>query len=1299
MTGTIHFEIDDINQLALGQGPGAGVTGFTWDALGFSIDKLWNITDSTLGLDIPRVDAGFSVSLHAMAKFVVEMNFDAGIANVSYDLNAPTLVGNMANKLVDGQSYAFFRYTDPKFDTGSITFNDADIATIPGNLASNYLTMGLVTGFHAEVGNPYIKIDIPLTDSDISLEGSDFGLNFPFVLVDSPDTYHPIFDSRDYTGTDGNTPLVEADTSQPLQVTLYMPRLVGQSGGAEDSFLPRKIEQGAVLPTVSVEGDAFLPDSLPGVENGAFLNLKLDIDQLITQSLGLPSLNGTLDMGPLDLAYNIFNADVNIGLRTSQKLSFVVDGVEVAVDAYIQNYTGSVPTGGPEFYGHAEGMLGDVFTFEAPTGQGLLTYNTTYTLRGHFVSEAGIRVVGSLDISALAFSVNYTGTGPDFSAGFGPLIDFKVPDPALASERINLYNETLPGLFGTATDSYSVWFENAVLTGTDVGETLSLGDTQDDPSLPPPLDEFGDPLPIPSPVHALGGNDTVTGNAFRNILHGDGGDDLLWGVGGNDTLWGGAGADEIYGQEGEDLAYGGTGNDKLFGGDSNDALLGLDGDDLVSGQGGNDTISSGLGSDALYGGAGNDKVYIDNLDGTDFADGGDNIDRLIVDARRQVAGMDAYGIISHNLLAPETDDLLANFTLSDGTIGRNFEMITWLGGYGDDKLYGGQRSDVLSGFGGSDEITWSMGADEMYGGTGEDLIHYRTGTGPDKIDGGDGRDTIDIEARGTQAITIDLANTEDGETFTLPDGTVIGGFERIVFNGGGSLFAAPLAATAIIKGGLWDDRMTGGSAADRFEGRGGHNLMDGRGGADILVSSSAGDDVIGGDGIDKVVIVRDGNIFGLTFDFKNAATDITLGDGTRLRSLELLEFSGGKGRDAVTGGDGMDYLFGNQGNDLLNGGKGNDYIDAGDNDDRIEVIGGEGKDIIHGGAGNDRLFADFRNATLSFNLDLSAGKNSGVLASGTTFDGIELLEIRTGSGADTIIGSDFDPGPMLFVRQTDDPLNPVIWSVDVTGDFIRTGAGNDTVDGGKGSDLIDTGAGSDVVYLSAGKDVINAGSDVTTGGRQTERDVLIVDMSRFSGIDQLLLRTFALAEPNSAMTQEQLDNFQQKVGSGSTIVGFEVLDYRGFTGNEIVDGGSFNDILSGGAGADILNGRGGNDTLTDGTGNDTLRGNDGNDAITISAGSDRVEAGIGNDSITQVAGLAARLGERDKIFGGDGNDTIRWNAVADIDGGSGAADLLVVDRSTSTTGFIGDFRQMGGSPRTSPAPRWQTARSSSAWKN
>ena len=118
------------------------------------------------------------------------------------------------------------------------------------------------------------------------------------------------------------------------------------------------------------------------------------------------------------------------------------------------------------------------------------------------------------------------------------------------------------------------------------------------------------------------GDDVLGGTAGTDIILGGNGDDIIDGGEGNDLLLGGNGSDTMDGGSGNDLLSGGNGSDTLDGGEGNDFLDGGNGDD---------TLDGGEGSDIVLGGNGNDTfnyTVSENVDSSDFYDGGKNLDTL-----------------------------------------------------------------------------------------------------------------------------------------------------------------------------------------------------------------------------------------------------------------------------------------------------------------------------------------------------------------------------------------------------------------------------------------------------------------------------------------------------------------------------------------------------------------------------------------------------------------------------------------------------------------------------------------------
>lgn len=79
-----------------------------------------------------------------------------------------------------------------------------------------------------------------------------------------------------------------------------------------------------------------------------------------------------------------------------------------------------------------------------------------------------------------------------------------------------------------------------------------------------------------------GGNDSVLGNRYANVLSGLNGKDKLNGGGGTDKLFGGAGNDTLSGESGNDSLDGGAGQDRLTGCAGTDTLFGDAGADIFT---------------------------------------------------------------------------------------------------------------------------------------------------------------------------------------------------------------------------------------------------------------------------------------------------------------------------------------------------------------------------------------------------------------------------------------------------------------------------------------------------------------------------------------------------------------------------------------------------------------------------------------------------------------------------------------------------------------------------------------------
>ncbi|WP_374383474.1 hypothetical protein [Dongia sp.] len=459
----------------------------------------------------------------------------------------------------------------------------------------------------------------------------------------------------------------------------------------------------------------------------------------------------------------------------------------------------------------------------------------------------------------------------------------------------------------------------------------------------------------------LGGD--AAGDTLRNIedLQGSDFNDRLVGNDQRNNIAGGKGADFIDGGMGRDFVdYRGSTavnvdlaratqigghaqGDQLIsienirGTSFNDILTGTTGGNELLGDEGNDVIDGGGGNDILKGMNGDDTVTTGSQG---FADGGTGVDTLVVhfDERDPFDGVEVY-VNSNNYLSTRymSDyDPPAGYNLS----AVNFEHV---------ELTGTQWSDSLMG---------TNGADILMGGAGDDYIQGAMG---DNLDGGDGRDSVELHYDPTNNMTVNvdfqagfatgmagLANFEDMTVFTgWGNDTIIGGtgFNYVNTQAGGDfvqLFGHHNYAD--LSPGDFDefDTYIGSDGIDQvWVGKRGD--VDGGGGAeDVLGLRFYGPDSVTFDAV--VGISSTGLTFRNFEQFNLYREDSVAGDNVRL-GLSHDFFSGSGGDDFVDGRDGNDILRGGAGQDSLSGGSGSD-----------QLYGDLGHDDLTGGTGDDRFY-------------------------------------------------------------------------------------------------------------------------------------------------------------------------------------------------------------------------------------------------------------------------------------------------------------------------------------------------------
>ena len=512
-----------------------------------------------------------------------------------------------------------------------------------------------------------------------------------------------------------------------------------------------------------------------------------------------------------------------------------------------------------------------------------------------------------------------------------------------------------------------------------------------------------------------GGNDNLDGSGQTQ------GFGLLRGEGGNDTIRGSAFGDVIYG-DGFDFVVGigvGNGNDTIYGNAGDDTIDAAAGTNIVDGGAGNDTITAGNGSDTLIGGAGNDTIV--GGDGNDTITGGDGDDYMD-------AGLGTDTASYSTALAAVTVNL--SLVGAQNTVGAGVDTLLNV-----ENLIGSNFNDTLIGNSGNNVLTGGGGNDSLNGGVGTDTASYSNATAGI---------TVNLSlttAQNTGGAGIDTLSNLENLTGSNFNDTLIGNVGNNVLNGAGGIDTVSyINATAgvTVNLSLTTAQNTGGAGTDTLlnvENLTGSNFNDtltGNSGNNILNGGIGNDSLNGGAGVDTASYSSASA--GVSVNLSVAVAQNTVGAGTDTL-LNMENLTGSNFNDTLTGNSGNNVLIGGGGNDTLNAGAGTDtasYSNAtagvtvslslttaqntvgagidtllnlenltGSNFNDI-LIGNAGNNVLNGGSGLDTV--SYANSTLavSVNLGLMAAQNT--VGAGT--DTLLNFENLTGSNFnDTLTGN------------------------------------------------------------------------------------------------------------------------------------------------------------------------------------------------------------------------------------------------------------------------------------------------------
>lgn len=567
-----------------------------------------------------------------------------------------------------------------------------------------------------------------------------------------------------------------------------------------------------------------------------------------------------------------------------------------------------------------------------------------------------------------------------------------------------------------------------------------------------------------------------------------------------------------------------------------------------------------------------------------------------------------------------------------------------------------------------------------------------------------------------------------------------------VFGLAGNDLLGAHAAGSSLYGGDGDDTLNGGPGDDYLQGDDdnnydGHNLIYGGGGDDSILILSGRDEVHAGSGDDEVTagavgegqIVRgDAGVDTLVMTGMNTFSSVVIDFGSSFTAVannldrstyldfERLVFIGGEFRYEVYGADLDDsFIVNNQNAATFKSG----ILDGRDGDDDFtinQMSAGAKPQFVLGGNGNDSL----RWGQSGEIGDLQVRASGKMIADGRTFlafTSIESLQVSANQVTGTLnysglAGSDILSATaghaIVSTGQGDD-------SVSITSGRanINVGAGNDSVDvdsdpaglvqvsGGSGADSLQASGkaslfgngGNDSLYSSGSLASLYGGSgkdSLTRQGATVGAATSDAVLDGGGGLDTLTLN-FSLV---STTVRADFSRSTVTLYDGATVRGCEIVHYNGGYGTDIitssraaggavdniVNGGSGNDILraaaagaalDGGYGDDVLKGRRGDDILNGGFGgNDTIRGNGGRDRITGGNGLDVMTGGSKADTFVFTSWGDARV-----------TDTA-WDRITDFHQAQrDRIDLTAIDANAATVGIDDAFIFVGADGLTGAA--------------
>ena len=361
-----------------------------------------------------------------------------------------------------------------------------------------------------------------------------------------------------------------------------------------------------------------------------------------------------------------------------------------------------------------------------------------------------------------------------------------------------------------------------------------------------------------------------------------------------------------------------------------------------------------------------------------------------------------------------------------------------------------------------------------------------------------------------------------------------------------------------------------------------------------------------------------------------------------------ITFMGGAGADAMTGTAGIDNVTGGAGNDTITmtALAATDTIDGGDGADTLSISQTIASATVLGGVSNVETLAvtGANNVTLAaaisattFNL---ADTDAQVLTLDQGYTGATTVVLATYLGGDSADSADGVDNAMANVE-----LTVMAESTTLDTELTLTG-----------------GTGTDTLQLypvgksgTAANDYAN--TDEVTDSVSGFENFVILDNPVANAATSI---DFGAYDPGTGKNIT-IDSSALGATDAALTIDASAITASATTGKQIT--------FTGGANATNFSAGNDDDTITTGAGNDTVAGTAGSNTINTGAGVDSIDGGTGNENINAGAGndtidMAGNTTALDTIDGGDGTDTLITSAAiasSTILGGVSNVEILSVE--------------------------------------